>query len=150
MKKYLIIAPKPSIAKIIEGVYKNMGESAAFEADVLPVNCHVIDCNNTRFPQETLEEFKPFNLKKVNVPPRYKISCNGQAHIDCGKAIQKMVNKNQYDAIVNATDADTEGELEFQYMIESLGLERMKTERIYMFDITESVIESELMTLNDF
>jgi DNA topoisomerase IA len=61
-----------------------------------------------------------------------------------------MVKKNQYDAIVNATDADTEGELEFQYMIESLGLERMKTERIYLFDITESVIESELMTLNDF
>lgn len=150
MKRYLIVAPKQSIAKTVVDVYKKMGESAAFMADVLPINCHVVDLQNNHFSQETLSLFKPFVLKKINITDRFRISCDTESCIERGKTIREFVKKNKYDAIVNACDADTEGELEFQYMIESLGLENIKTERIYLFDITESTIEAELMTLNSF
>ena len=108
MKKYLIIAPKPSIAKAIEDVYKNMGESAEFLADTLPINCHVVDLENNRFSQETLEQFKPFSLKKIKVTNRFRIYCDDEALIERGNAIKAMVKKNRYDAIVNACDADTD------------------------------------------
>lgn len=150
MKKYLIIAPKPSVAKTIENVYKNMGEMAEFTADVVSVNCHVVDMNSTKLSNETLAQFKSFTLKKANVPPRYKISAEDKLFIDRGAAIKEMVKSGHYTAIINACDPDTDGDLEFQYMIESLGLERCRTERVYLFDLEESLIESELMTLNDF
>lgn len=150
MKKYLIVTEKPSMVRSLESVYKQMGESAEFEADFLPVNCHVVNVKTSKLSADSIADHRPFNLKAKKVTPNFKLHCGADIQIARGEEILKMVKTNKYDAIINACDPDDEGDLEFQYMLESLGLERHKTERIYLFDLSDSLIESELMTLNDF
>ena len=149
-RKCLIVVEKPSILNMVKKVYEELGAAADFVADFAVINCHVENLKTTKIPANELSDFTPLTLQKSKVSSEYIIHADNDMMLKRGEAIVKMVRENNYDVIVNACDPDDCGELSFKYMLESLNLTRRHTEQIFLFDLTDSLIESELLTLNEF
>ena len=151
-KRYLIITEKPSVAKCLRDVYAKMGTAVNFEADIVPANNHVVNTNNNmlvnKYNRANIVTLPILRLKNRPVDENFRVDADGM-WAGFGRRIADLISKNQYDAIVNACDDDEEGELEFQYVIESMGLEKCETKRLAMNSYFEADLMNALMRLND-
>lgn len=166
-KRYLIITEKPWWAKQIKDVYDAMGDKTLFDADFASANCHVVDVLNTcdHFAGGKILDLvngdtwidedgnvgvvEKFCLKNREVSDEFRVLRGGTYEKNMSENIRNLVTNNHYDAIVNACEACEEGNLKFQYAIESLGLEKFTTKRMYLFGPCMNNIEDELMLLNE-
>lgn len=152
-KRYLIIAAKPSAAKNIRDAYVSIGDDAKFDADIVPANNCVINVNDRLLVhddnREELMAMDVLKLKDRDIDLNFRVVTE-EPWNKFGNRITHLVNTNQYDAIVNACDQNEEGELMFQYTIESLGLDRFETKRLPIGSFVGSDVVIGLMVLNDY
>lgn len=150
-KRYLIITEKPSIAKHLRDIYAKMEDKANFEADIVPANNHVVNINDKVLVHDSSREMvmtlPVLRLKNRDVNEDFRVDAEGM-WAGNGRRIADLVNRNRYDAIVNACDNDEEGELKFRYVIESIGLEDFETRKLEMYSLTEAEIVEGLIALN--
>ena len=150
-KRYLIITEKPGAAKCMRDVFAKMGSEVNFEADIVPANNHVININDNVLVHDNNRAYimalPILRLKNRTVDENFRVDADG-LWAGCGRRIADLIGRNQYDAIVNACDDDEEGELKFQYVVESMGLEKFETRRLMMRSYFEADLIEGLMRLN--
>ena len=164
--RYLIIADKPYITNEIRKVYEEMKDDLQFAADFASANCHVVDAFNTcpltavgkvlnlvdgdSWTDEdgNVGVVEEFELKHVKVGKQYRVIRDGTYGKNMSENILELVKNNNYDAIVNACDSAVEGNLRFWYTIESIGLDKHETKRMYLLGFCLNNLEDELLLLN--
>jgi DNA topoisomerase IA len=151
-KRYLIIAEKPSVAKYLRDIYAKMGDQANFDADIVPANNHVFNINDRLLVNDdnrnAILSLPVLRLKDHIINEDFRVDTEGM-WAGNGRRIASLVNRNQYDVIVNACDQDEEGELTFQYVIESMGLENFETRRLILSNLYEANVVDALIALNN-
>lgn len=149
MPKILIIGEKPSIArKIVEGlslIEKINKVDNYFESEHYVVSSCVGHLLKQMKPSEIDEKYKkwslgnlPFNFE--NIPLSISESTKDQFNL-----LKKLLGRNDIEEVVDACDADREGELIFRNLIEYIKPQNKKYSRMWI----ESVATPEVM-LNQF
>lgn len=143
--KTLIIGEKPSIArKIVEGISlieKVNKIDNYYESESFVISSCVGHLLKQAMPGEIDEKYKKWNLDNLpfyfeDVPLVVSSSTKDQL-----KLLKSLINRKDVDEVVNACDADREGELIFRNLIKYLTPKNKKYSRMWI----ESVATSEVI-----
>lgn len=143
MKKVLLIAEKPSLAKDIEKVYRKM----TFKDDItfVALSGHVL---GLKYPGEYDSKWEKWNLQTLPIIPdkfEYKLD-KGKSHFY--SKVKKELESGEYDYVINACDAAREGEGIFYSVYNYIG-SKLPVKRLWISDTTDASIERGLNNLID-
>ena len=150
-RNFLVITEKPLLANIIKQAFEELGEACDFNIDIELKNNHIInidDIGHTYRISVDLIDYKRYKPKSKDIDGVFIIHEFSPEY--SGARIKELIAANQYSAIINACEHDTEGNLTFLYTLESLGLEEypsVSLEAELMVDIES--IKRGLLKLND-
>lgn len=143
--KALLIAEKPSLMREVKSVYdKHKGEFPD-QIDFMAQAGHLV---GLKTPKEVDEEkYGKWDLRSLPevYPYEYKI-LEGKHKLV--QDIKKAVKSGEYDYIINAGDADQEGELLIRLVLAYIG-SRLPVRRFWNNDLTENGILESLHNLKD-
>lgn len=141
MRKYLLLAEKPSVMRDIKEVYQKHKSDYPFELDFGAFHGHLMELAQ---PADYDPNWKKWDLATLPILPqtfKYKetdpTSC---------KTLMGMIRAGNYDALINACDAGREGEHIFFSFYEAHGL-NIPVLRFWASDTTEETIKKTLHNL---
>lgn len=145
--KVLFIAEKKSFMDEVQAVYEKIKHTLPYEADF---NCFAGHIIARKEPREYVVSHPDWGGKweEINlpmIPSRYELKITRQ---DIFKKLTSQIKAGNYDCIVNACDADREGQAIFELFKEQSGL-RLPVKRLWNNDITDKGIEKGLRNLKD-
>ena len=149
LKKNLIICEKPSVALEFSKALGLKKTDGYYEGDKYVVTWCIGHLCELKNPHEYDEKWKKWNLESLPIiPKKYELKIKGEdAYKKRFSIIKKLLNSDEFSAVINACDAGREGELIFQnvYKMSSSNLEifRMWTSAA----INEETIRRELNNL---
>lgn len=152
----VIIAEKPSLARnIVSGIGKMQRHDGYFENETYIVSwafghlfglCDIEDYTKREDKKWTIENLPCF-------PEKFKFKLKG---LGTDKGIEKqfniiknLINRNDVDTIVNAGDADREGEIIVRLCVENALQTNKKFVRLWLPDQTEETVKEALKNMKD-
>lgn len=146
IKKYLLIAEKPSLMRECRNTYFNHRKEIPYNIDFVALSGHVCGYAEPR-------EYPNWNVKWAEltlplIPDTWKVNVNP----DKSKVvsdIKKLISNNSYDGFICATDADREGNLIYHLLETKLKLTKKETLRLWVHDLTDEKILEAFLNMVD-
>ena len=118
MAKALIITEKPSVARDIAAALDGFAEHEGYwESDGYVLTFAVGHLFELPPPEEVDEKYKRWTLDILPIIPESFSLKKKKGHSDRIRTIQKLVQRDDVDRLVNACDAGREGELIFREVV---------------------------------
>ncbi len=147
MAKALIITEKPSVARDIAGALGGFTEHEGYwEADDYLLTFAVGHLFELPPPEDVDEKYKRWTLDILPIIPESFSLKKKKGHSDRIRTIQKLVQRDDVDRLVNACDAGREGELIFREVVKFLGVEK-PIERLWLQSMTTKAIQEGFQSL---
>lgn len=141
--KTLILAEKPSMMRAIKAVYDK--SSLPYQADFASFVGHIVELKS---PQDYNQAWAKWEMNTLPmIPSKFEFKPKTQTH-DVYKDINDKLKNNQYDFIINACDAGTEGENIFYSFYRHVGC-TIPVKRFWTSQTTDGAIENALKNLID-
>ena len=140
--KALVITEKPSVARDITqalGGFTDHDDGAYWESDDYVVTFAVGHLLELLPPEEVDERFKRWTLADLPIIPDTFSLKKKKGQSDRIRTIQKLLERDDVDRVINACDAGREGELIFREIVKFLGSEK-PIERLWLQSMTQSAI----------
>ncbi len=142
MAKALIITEKPSVARDIAAALGGFTEHEGYwEADDHVLTFAVGHLFELPPPEDVDEKYKRWTLDILPIIPETFSLKKKKGHSDRIRTIQKLVQRDDVDRLVNACDAGREGELIFREVVKFLGVEK-PVERLWLQSMTTKAIQA--------
>lgn len=148
----LILAEKPSTAKILahvvgarEKIYSKSGKSFCYFGN----NYYVVNARGHLYGLGEPEDYgysKAYKLEELPMFPDFRIFPCGEDTEDLRKLISELINRDDIDEIICATDAGREGELIFRYIYEANHCTK-PVKRLWCSSMTDEAIREKLKNL---
>ena len=143
MAKALVITEKPSVARDITqalGGFTDHDDGAYWESADYVVTFAIGHLLELLPPEEVDERFKRWTLADLPIIPETFSLKKKKGQSDRIRTIQKLLEREDVDRVVNACDAGREGELIFREIVKFLGSEK-PIERLWLQSMTQSAIQ---------
>lgn len=141
MGKELIIAEKPSVARDIAKVLKcNTKKNGFIEGESYVITWAIGHLITLQEPEDYDEKFKKWDYGTLPILPdaiRIKPYANTVQQL---QIITKLVNRNDVDSLICATDSGREGELIFRYIYNYTRSEK-PFKRLWISSMTDEAIQ---------
>src|SRR5947209_14911794 len=143
MSKTLVIAEKPSVgrdlARVLPGPFeKKEGYLDSPEHVVTSEVGHLLQLAE---PEEYDPKFKKWRMPDLPiVPDRFRLVVRAERSRKQMTVIQRLLDRDDVERVVNACDAGREGELIFAYVYEKSG-SRKPVRRLWLNSMTRRAIE---------
>ncbi len=142
MAKALIITEKPSVARDIAEALGGFTEHEGYwESDAYVLTFAVGHLFELPPPEEVDEKYKRWTLDVLPIIPETFSLKKKKGHNDRIRTIQKLVQREDVDRLINACDAGREGELIFREVVKYLGVEK-PIQRLWLQSMTAAAIRS--------
>lgn len=142
MKRALLIAEKPSVAREIKAVYDKFEPGYEYDIDFTNAFGHL--CELAEPDTYTPEWGRPWRVEVLPmIPENWNITPKNQEQIDF---IKSLIDSNSYDYIINACDSAREGCLIFYFIYDYLKLD-IPVLRLWVDDTAESTIRDGMHNL---
>mgnify|MGYP002544187085 FL=1 len=148
----LILAEKPSTAKILahvvgarEKIYSKNGKAYCFYGN----NYYVVNARGHLYGLGEPEDYgnsKKYNIEELPMFPDFKIFPCGEDTEELRSLISELMNKDDVDEIICATDAGREGELIFRHIYEANHCTK-PVKRLWCSSMTDEAIREKLKNL---
>lgn len=148
----LILAEKPSTAKILahvvgarEKIYSKNGRAYCFYGN----NYYVVNARGHLYGLGEPEDYgnsKKYNIEELPMFPDFKIFPCGEDTEELRSLISELMNKDDIDEIICATDAGREGELIFRHIYEANHCTK-PVKRLWCSSMTDEAIREKLKNL---
>lgn len=148
----LILAEKPSTAKILahvvgarEKIYSKSGKAFCYFGN----NYYVVNARGHLYGLGEPEDYgysKAYKLEELPMFPDFRIFPCGEDTEDLRKLISELINRDDIDEIICATDAGREGELIFRYIYEANHCTK-PVKRLWCSSMTDEAIREKLKNL---
>lgn len=156
MKKALLIAEKGSLKRTIENVYNKHKSEIPYDITFTEQSGHLLTLLN---PSEMDEDMKTWSFDNLPFHPeehggwQYKViqakkTGNYQTPQEKYEHIKKELSSGKYDCVINAGDADQEGELLVRIVLKQLKC-NLPILRFWSNDLTEGKVLEALQNLRD-
>jgi DNA topoisomerase-3 len=138
--KALILTEKPSVARdIAEAIGGFTEHDGYWESDSYLLTFAVGHLFELLEPEEIDPKYKRWTLDVLPIlPERFQLK-KKKGHSDRVRVIEKLLEREDVDRIVNACDAGREGELIFREVVSYLGAEK-PVERLWLQSMTTDAI----------
>ena len=148
----LILAEKPSTAKILahvvgarEKIYSKNGKAYCFYGN----NYYVVNARGHLYGLGEPEDYgysKAYKLEELPMFPDFCIFPCGEDTEDLRKLISELLNRDDIDELICATDAGREGELIFRHIYEANHCTK-PVKRLWCSSMTDEAIREKLKNL---
>ena len=148
----LILAEKPSTAKILahvvgarEKIYSKNGRAYCFFGN----NYYVVNARGHLYGLGEPEDYgysKAYKLEELPMFPDFRIFPCGEDTEDLRKLISELINRDDIDELICATDAGREGELIFRHIYEANHCTK-PVRRLWCSSMTDEAIREQLKNL---
>lgn len=148
----LILAEKPSTAKILahvvgarEKIYSKNGKAYCFYGN----NYYVVNARGHLYGLGEPEDYgysKAYKLEELPMFPDFRIFPCGEDTEDLRKLISELINRDDIDELICATDAGREGELIFRHIYEANHCTK-PVKRLWCSSMTDEAIRKKLKNL---
>jgi DNA topoisomerase-3 len=140
VSKALIITEKPSVARDIAQALGGFAEHEGFfESDAHVLTFAVGHLFELLTPEELDERYKRWTLDALPILPEQLQLKRKKGQTDRIRVIQKLLERDDVDRVVNACDAGREGELIFREIVDFLG-SRKPVQRLWLQSMTTEAI----------
>lgn len=149
MKKELIIAEKPSVARDIARVLKcNKKGDGFLYNDSYIISWAVGHLVTLSDPEDYKEEWKKWKKEDLPIiPDKIKIKAIANTREQL-KVLHKLINSEDVEALICATDSGREGELIFRYIYEITRCSK-PFKRLWISSMTDAAIKAGFSNLKD-
>lgn len=148
----LILAEKPSTAKILahvvgarEKIYSKIGKAFCYFGN----GYYVVNARGHLYGLGEPEDYgnsKKYNIEELPMFPDFKIFPCGEDTEELRSLISELMNKDDIDEIICATDAGREGELIFRHIYEANHCTK-PVKRLWCNSMTDEAIREQLKNL---
>lgn len=148
----LILAEKPSTAKILahvvgarEKIYSKNGRAYCFYGN----NYYVVNARGHLYGLGEPEDYgysKKYNIEELPMFPDFKIFPCGEDTEKLRSLISELINRDDIDELICATDAGREGELIFRHIYEANHCTK-PVKRLWCSSMTDEAIREKLKNL---
>ena len=148
----LILAEKPSTAKILahvvgarEKIYSKNGRAYCFYGN----NYYVVNARGHLYGLGEPEDYgysKAYKLEELPMFPDFKIFPCGEDTEELRSLISELINRDDIDELICATDAGREGELIFRHIYEANHCSK-PVKRLWCSSMTDEAIREKLKNL---
>ena len=148
----LILAEKPSTARILahvvgarEKIYSKNGKAYCFYGN----NYYVVNARGHLYGLGEPEDYgysKAYKLEELPMFPDFRIFPCGEDTEDLRKLISELINRDDIDELICATDAGREGELIFRHIYEANHCTK-PVKRLWCSSMTDEAIREKLKNL---
>lgn len=148
----LILAEKPSTARILahvvgarEKIYSKIGKAFCYFGN----NYYVVNARGHLYGLGEPEDYgysKAYKLKELPMFPDFRIFPCGEDTEDLRKLISELLNRDDIDELICATDAGREGELIFRHIYEANHCTK-PVKRLWCSSMTDEAIREKLKNL---
>ena len=148
----LILAEKPSTARILahvvgarEKIYSKNGRAYCFYGN----NYYVVNARGHLYGLGEPEDYgysKAYKLEEHPMFPDFRIFPCGEDTEDLRKLISELINRDDIDELICATDAGREGELIFRHIYEANHCTK-PVKRLWCSSMTDEAIREKLKNL---
>lgn len=155
----VIIAEKPSLARNIVDAIGNMKKNNGYFSNNDYIVTWVFGHLFSLYDIEDYEKNSDKKWKMDNLPCfpekfKFKLKEDNNKKVDSGvlkqfNIIKELINKNEVDAIINAGDADREGEIIIRLCIMNALKSKKKLLRLWLPDQTKETINKALMEMKE-
>lgn len=143
MARYLLIAEKPSVMRDIQKVYQRIQSDYEHELIFGAFVGHVVE---TFEPQDYDPKYQKWSKEDLPIiPEEFKYAPKKQT-MDVYKELKKMIQTENLDGIISATDAGREGELIYWAFDDTVEHD-LPVYRYWASDSTEESVEKALRNL---
>lgn len=146
-EKLLLIAEKPSLMRELKEVYTNHKNEINYDIDFMALAGHVCMYGNPNDYEQWNKKWVELDSYLPMVPEKWKINVMPDKK-SLYLSIKEQIEKNNYDGLICATDADREGNLIF-YLLEAKLNKKLKTYRFWVNDLTERAILKSYHNMGD-
>jgi DNA topoisomerase III len=149
MGKTLVIAEKPSVGRdltrVLPGAFtKHEGNLEGPEHIVTWAVGHLVQLAD---PDEYDDRFKKWRMADLPiVPDRFKLVVRDERSKKQMTVVERQLDRDDVDLVVNACDAGREGELIFAYLYEKAGSKK-PVQRLWLNSMTTEAIKSAFAAL---
>ena len=148
----LILAEKPSTARILahvvgarEKIYSKSNKAYCFYGN----NYYVVNARGHLYGLGEPEDYgysKAYKLEELPMFPNFRIFPCGEDTEDLRKLISELINRDDIDELICATDAGREGELIFRHIYEANHCTK-PVKRLWCSSMTDEAIREKLKNL---
>lgn len=148
----LILAEKPSTARILahvvgarEKIYSKIGKAFCYFGN----GYYVVNARGHLYALGEPEDYgnsKKYNIEELPMFPDFKIFPCGEDTEELRSLISELMNKDDIDEIICATDAGREGELIFRHIYEANHCTK-PVKRLWCNSMTDEAIREQLKNL---
>lgn len=145
----LILAEKPSTARILahvvgarEKIYSKIGKAFCYFGN----SYYVVNARGHLYGLGEPEDYgysKKYNIEELPMFPDFKIFPCGEDTEELRSLISELMNKDDIDEIICATDAGREGELIFRHIYEANHCTK-PVKRLWCNSMTDEAIREQL------
>lgn len=141
MGKILVLAEKPSVGKSLAKVLgANINKRSYFEGNKYIVTWALGHLVTLADPEAYGDKYKSWSMETLPMlPQRMKLNVIGKTSKQFSE-VKKVMNRNDVDELVIATDAGREGELVARWIIEKAGF-RKPIKRLWISSQTDKAIK---------
>lgn len=148
MKKILVITEKPSVANDIAKVLKAKKNGDFYENDKYLIVFAIGHLVTLYEPEDYDKKYRYWRIKDLPIiPNEFKLKPIKEVEKHFLK-IKSLLNKNEFEYVVNACDAGREGEIIFRF-IYKLSDSKIKVKRLWLNALTEEEILKGFSNLRD-
>lgn len=142
MAKALVITEKPSVARdIAQALGGFTDRDGYFESDEMVLTFAVGHLFELLEPEEIDPKYKRWTLADLPVIPETYQLKKKKGHADRVRVIEKLLEREDVDRVVNACDAGREGELIFREIMKYLGNHK-PIQRLWLQSMTPAAIRA--------
>lgn len=147
--KQLIIAEKPSVARDIARVMKCSKQiNGGLEGDKYIVTWALGHLVTLADPEQYSNRYKSWNMEDLPmIPDQFKLEVIKKSARQFN-AVKQLINRNDVDSIIVATDAGREGELVARWILMKAG-NKKPLKRLWISSVTDKAIREGFMKLKD-
>jgi len=150
MAKSLVLAEKPSVGRDLAKVLKcNQNKGAFIEGNDYIVTWalgHLVGLQN---PEDYDEKYKSWNMENLPMLPKeMKLTVLKKTQKQFYE-VKKLLNRQDVNEVIIATDAGREGELVARWIIEKSGVKRKPIKRLWISSQTDKAILDGFRNLKD-
>lgn len=147
--KQLIIAEKPSVARDIARVMKCSKQiNGGLEGDKYIVTWALGHLVTLADPEQYSNRYKSWNMEDLPmIPDQFKLEVIKKSAKQFN-AVRQLINRNDVDTIIVATDAGREGELVARWILMKAG-NKKPLKRLWISSVTDKAIREGFMKLKD-
>ncbi|WP_300385699.1 DNA topoisomerase III [Clostridium sp.] len=150
MGKSLVLAEKPSVGREIAKIIKcNQNKGAYFESDKYIVTWALGHLVGLQDPEDYDNKYKTWSMETLPMlPSQMKLTVLKKTSKQFYE-VKKLLNRNDVDEIIIATDAGREGELVARWAIEKAGASKKRIKRLWISSQTNKAVLDGFKNLKD-